>query len=85
MAKILTKNDLPNIIVEALRGMPNNEAYIIEIAKYIWKKHQKDLENSGSLLFTWQYDMRWAGKNLNTKGKMNYKKGKDNRNLWVLT
>jgi len=42
----------------------NGSGSIVEIAKIIWDKHEKDLFKSGDLFYTCQYDYRWAGKRL---------------------
>jgi hypothetical protein len=44
------------------------EASVIEVAKYIWKNHRPELEKS-DLLYTWQYDMRWAAQKLRDQKK----------------
>ena len=54
------KNDLQLWVVEALKEL-GNQGTIIQVAKIIWKNHKQDLEQSGDLFYTWQYDVRWAG------------------------
>lgn len=44
------------------------EASVIDVAKHIWAHHQRDLERS-DLLYTWQYDMRWAAQKLRNDKK----------------
>jgi hypothetical protein len=58
------------------------EASIIEVAKYIWKRHQRDLEKS-DLLYTWQYDMRWAAQKLRDEKKFISTASQSNRK-WVI-
>ena len=41
-------------------------AGIVEICKHIWQFHEAEIRNSGDLLYTWQYDMRWAAKSFDT-------------------
>ncbi len=74
------KEKLLNWVVEALE---NNygEASVLDISKHIWQKHSQDLENSGNLFYTWQYDVRWAGVELRKKGIL---KPADEKKLWVL-
>ena len=74
------KEKLLNWVVEALE---NNygEASVLDISKHIWQKHSQDLENSGNLFYTWQYDVRWAGVQLRNKGIL---KPADEKKLWVL-
>ena len=42
----------------------------MDVAKIIWKNHKIDLENSGDLFYSWQYDYRWAATYLREKGVM---------------
>ena len=51
--------DLQDWVIQALRS-DGGAATIVEVAKYIWSKHEHELKTSGDLFFTWQYDMRWA-------------------------
>jgi hypothetical protein len=55
----MKRYDLPDVLYKAINDM-GGKATIIEVCKYIWDHYQKDLENSGSLFYTWQYDIRWA-------------------------
>jgi hypothetical protein len=66
---MLTKEDLPDLILEALKAK-NRSASLIEVCKFIWKNHHRHLETSGDLFFTWQYDIRWAANKLRRTGKM---------------
>ena len=43
---------------------------LLDVAKIIWKNHKIDLENSGNLFYSWQYDYRWAATYLREKGVM---------------
>ncbi len=54
-----TRADLKDWVVEALESF-GGVGVIVEVAKHIWDKHNKDLQSSGDLYYTWQYDMRWA-------------------------
>ena len=66
---MLTKHDLPDLIIEAL-NTKNGEASLIDVCRFIWKNHQGHLENSGDLFFTWQYDIRWGATALRKLGRM---------------
>ena len=46
------------------------KAQIVDVAKHIWTHHQADLTASGKMLYTWQYDMRWAATQLRQDGRM---------------
>jgi hypothetical protein len=41
-----------------------------EVAEHIWKNRRDELEHSGKLLYTWQYDLRWAAMTLRGMGKL---------------
>jgi hypothetical protein len=61
-----TKQDLKAWVLEALQA--KSPATVTEIARHIWEHHEDDLKASGDLLYTWQYDMRWAGQSLQNGG-----------------
>ncbi|MHC5355060.1 hypothetical protein ACYSNX_13065 [Myroides sp. LJL115] len=63
----MTKNKLKKCIVEALKAK-GNKAKLIDICRYIWANYEKELENSGDLFYTWQYDIRWAATQLRKEG-----------------
>ena len=46
------------------------EATILYLAKEIWAAHEYEIRASGKLLYTWQYDMRWAAFQLRKDGRM---------------
>jgi hypothetical protein len=64
-----TKEDLQIWVQDALREL-GGSARIPKIAKAIWQRHRDDLEASGDLFYTWQYDMRWAANRLRRAGIM---------------
>ena len=43
-------------------------ASIVEVAEELWSTHEDELRESGRLLFTWQYDMRWCALVLRKRG-----------------
>lgn len=64
-----TKLDLDGWVLQAVADC-GGEATVTETAKAIWRLHHRDLEASGDLFFTWQYDMRWAAERLRKAGKL---------------
>ena len=64
-----TRQELEDWVCEALRHH-GGEASVLDVSKYIWAQHENELRTSGSLFFSWQYDMRWAAKTLRDKGKL---------------
>ncbi|MDE3021824.1 MAG: hypothetical protein KGI54_08190 [Pseudomonadota bacterium] len=77
-----TREDMKGWIIEALRSM-KGKGWPKDISKYIWEHYEPELKASGSLLYTWQYDIRWAAQSLRISGKLKPVDGK--RNLpWEL-
>jgi hypothetical protein len=68
MSSAATKDTLKHWLVEALEESNNRAAHHVDVAKYIWANHQAELEASGDLFFTWQYDLRWAATNSAERG-----------------
>ena len=64
-----SRANLKDWVLEALTAH-GGKAKIVELAKHIWDNHREELEQSGNLLYTWQYDMRWAGLQLSKLGKI---------------
>jgi hypothetical protein len=54
---MFSKADLEEWVIDALRAL-GGEAHLTRIAEHIWVHHKDDLQASGDLFFTWQYDMR---------------------------
>ena len=54
-----TRDDLPHWVIEALRSL-GGSGTIVQVAQYLWQNHASELQASGDLFYTWQYDMRWA-------------------------
>src|SRR3954447_20473858 len=64
---VATRDDLQDWVVEALRTA-GGEAHLVEVTRTVWQTHRGDLEASGDLFYTWQYDLRWAATKLRHKG-----------------
>ena len=54
-------------VVEALRAA-GGSASVVEVARRIWESHEQDIRAAGDLLYTWQYDVRWAAHALRREG-----------------
>jgi len=67
--KIIDRSLLQNLIIEALENS-SGSADIVTVCKYVWKNYEFELRASGDLLYTWQYDIRWAATNLRESGEM---------------
>jgi hypothetical protein len=56
---VATKFDLDEWVIGALREL-GGSASLVDICRLIWRDHESTLRSSGDLLYTWQYDVRWA-------------------------
>jgi hypothetical protein len=63
------KEDLQGWVVDALKHLGGNGT-IVQVSKYVWDHHEKELKDSGNLFYTWQYDLRWAANRLRRKKKI---------------
>jgi hypothetical protein len=61
------RSSLKGWVLAALREL-DGEARIVEVCKIVWRDHGEELQASGDLLYTWQYDIRWAAQNLRDNG-----------------
>ena len=66
---MLTREDLQDLVIEALKAN-DGKARIFEVCKYIWDNYENELKASGKLLYTWQYEVRWAAQQLRNSGVM---------------
>lgn len=56
-------------VVESLKAH-GGKAKIYDVCKHIWTHHKSEIEQSEKLLYTWQYDVRWAAQQLRDTGVM---------------
>lgn len=63
------REDLKSWVLEAIIAH-RGEASVLEVAKHIWMNHRDDLQASGDMFYTWQYDMRWAAQTLRRERKL---------------
>ena len=63
------RGDLEPWIIAALLHH-GGKANVTAIAKFVWENYEADIRNTGSALYTWQYDMRWAGQSLQKQRKL---------------
>ena|GEM_PF-748541 len=64
-----TREDMKDWVLKALMSR-GGKGWPKDVAKYIWENYQGELNNSGDLLYTWQYDVRWAAQSLRNAGKL---------------
>lgn len=65
----MKKKDLKIWVQKALEAN-NGKAKLVTVCKFIWANYKSELENSGDLFYTWQYDVRWAALQLRKEGIM---------------
>lgn len=56
-------------VIEALKYL-GGPGWPKDVSKYIWDKYEQELKASGSMLYTWQYDLRWAAQQLRNEKKL---------------
>lgn len=78
----MKKKDLKVWVKKALEEN-NKKARLVTVCKFIWANYKNDLENSGDLFYTWQYDVRWAALQLRKEGIMKPAHEQKN-NYWEL-
>ena len=67
--KMATRRDLDDWVLQALVAL-GGSATIVDVCRWIWESRKSELEMSGDLLYTWQYDVRWAVKRLRLRKKL---------------
>ena len=78
----MTKDHLPELLIDCLKEL-GGEATIVQVCKCFWRHYEDELKHSGDLLYTWQYDIRWAATELRKAGKM-IDANESPRGLWQL-
>jgi hypothetical protein len=63
------RDALMPLVIEALQAN-KGKARVIDVCRYIWEHYEDDLKASGNLLYTWQYDVRWAAQKLRNAGTL---------------
>jgi len=58
-----TREDMKVWVIDALKSL-GGKGWPKDVAKYIWDHYEAELKRSGGLLYTWQYDVRWAAQAL---------------------
>ncbi len=53
------RKDFQKWVLSAIKA-GGGSATILDVAKHIWKNHEKEIKSSENMFFKWQYDMRWA-------------------------
>ena len=66
---MVNREDLKDWVLAALVAA-GGQASIVQVARHIWITYKGELERSGDLFYTWQYDMRWAATKLRHDGRL---------------
>jgi hypothetical protein len=77
-----TKFDLDSWVIASLEEL-GGSASLVEISRLIWRDHESELRASGDLLYTWQYDARWAAHRLRVQKRLK-SAGESPRGVWEL-
>ena len=76
------KQLLNSWVIEALETA-GGSAPLVDVSRQIWESHENDIRAEGDLLFTWQYDVRWAAHDLRNQGLLKPVK-ESPRGVWEL-
>jgi hypothetical protein len=63
------RDELKAWVVEALQEL-GGAGSVLDVSKVVWRRHRAELESSDRLLYTWQYDLRWAATKLRREGRL---------------
>ena len=64
---MVTRETMKDWVIAALK-YHGGKAWPKDVAQYIWENYEAKLRLSGSMLWTWQYDARWAAQTLRNEG-----------------
>jgi hypothetical protein len=76
------RDQLQPWIIDALRNN-GGQATITEVSRYIWQHHEQDLRATDELFFNWQYELRWAARELRRVGRLGAASASQ-KGIWVL-
>ena len=62
-----SRENMKSWVIAALESL-GGKGWPKDVAKYIWGNYEPELRKSGNLLYTWQYDVRWAAQPLRNTG-----------------
>jgi hypothetical protein len=66
---MLTREDLIPWLEDALKAL-GGRGTIVSVCKHVWENHEPELRSAGDMLYTWQYEIRWAAKMLRERKVM---------------
>lgn len=65
----VTREIMKEWIIECLQEK-GGKAWPREVSKYVWEHYESKLKASDNILYTWQYDIRWAAQQLRNDGTL---------------
>jgi hypothetical protein len=66
---VASREEMKPWIIAALDSL-GGRAWPSDVARYIWHNYEAEIRSSGPLLYTWQYDTRWAAMSLRKAGRL---------------
>ena len=75
----MTREDFKPWIMEALNAH-DGKAEIFQVSRFIWDNYQHRISLDKKILYTWQYEIRWAALGLRDDGLIDL--GKFKRGVW---
>ncbi len=63
------RKDMTKWILEALDEL-GGSGRPVDVCRIVWQQHQQEIEESGDMLYKWQYDIRWAKQILRDNGQL---------------
>lgn len=75
----MSRKDFKPLILEALNSNGGRSA-IFQICQFIWDNYHHRISQDKKMLYTWQYEIRWAAMGLREDGLIEL--GKFKRGVW---
>lgn len=73
-----TRENMKPWVLAALKSM-GGTGWPREVSKYIWHNYRDQIEGSDSLLYTWQYDIRWTAMAMRKEGLLKPVEGRTDK------
>lgn len=66
---MVTRESFKPWVIAALEDH-RKRAHLSLVTKHIWDHHKDEILDSNKMIYTWQYDIRWAANSLRREGKL---------------
>jgi hypothetical protein len=73
----MTRQDLPDLLYTTIKSLGGSAEMQVIFEKF-WEVYSKELEKSGELFYTWNYDIRWAATKLRKENRLKPASKKEN-------